>query len=297
MADTVGLALEAVILRLSLRDVANDELFADKVRCLLSWLPRGVRCAPADLPPCFCCVPGGACDCIQPTACGSECDADDHARQRCSWRSSRPPRPASSSGPAASCGRRRRSCAPACSRNWKRAAAAATAPRNARCSSTTSAATATRATGCCAGAVPRMRCSRRSRCTWLALQAAPENEVVFCAAFLQLSHYGGVCLDRVHAEAVWFICAMLEYLVLTCQRAGSTLDCLLADVVVSQRPTTLIARVQVELPTDQDAQRQSFSRDADASSAMLKRLRPWQILVLRASTGHEGLALVRQVQL
>jgi len=55
--------------------------------------------------------------------------------------------------------------------------------------------------------------------------------------------------------------------------------------------------MQVELPTDQDAQLQSLSRDADAASAVLKRLRPWQILVLRADTGHEGLALVRQVQL
>ena len=62
-------------------------------------------------------------------------------------------------------------------------------------------------------------------------------------------------------------------------------------------PRTLTLPMQVELPTDQDAQLQSLSRDADAASAVLKRLRPWQILVLRADTGHEGLALVRQVQL
>ncbi len=57
MADAVGLALEAVILRLSLRDLANDALYADKVRWLLSRLPRGTRCAPIDLPPSFWRVP------------------------------------------------------------------------------------------------------------------------------------------------------------------------------------------------------------------------------------------------
>ncbi len=32
MADAVGLALEAVILRLSLRNLADEQLYADKVR-------------------------------------------------------------------------------------------------------------------------------------------------------------------------------------------------------------------------------------------------------------------------
>ena len=76
MADAVGLALEAVILRLSLQDLANDELYADKVvRCLLSRLPRGSRCAPVDLSPCFWRMPGTTLDYIRDTACSGDGDA------------------------------------------------------------------------------------------------------------------------------------------------------------------------------------------------------------------------------
>ena len=40
MADAVGLALEAVILRLSLQDVINDQLYATKASTPLTRLPR-----------------------------------------------------------------------------------------------------------------------------------------------------------------------------------------------------------------------------------------------------------------
>ena len=65
--------------------------------------------------------------------------------------------------------------------------------------------------------------------------------------------------------------------------------------MLKQHRFDLTVHMQVELPTDQDAQQRSFNQTVDASAAMLKRLRPWQIVVIGASTGHEGLSLVRQV--
>ena len=58
-----------------------------------------------------------------------------------------------------------------------------------------------------------------------------------------------------------------------------------------------VTSTQVELPCDDEAQQQTYSQVADGASAMLKRLRPWQILLLKTDVGAEGLALVRQVRM